>query len=649
VQKYHSAIVKSAKEQKPEIKGNGKNSIKVFQLQRSDLQSEIGPALLNFCIFILWHYGIFALLLFCTFWCYTLPMKNREIAKIFNDIADILEIKGDNTFRIRAYRRAAQNIDGLAKDVADISAEDLQEIPGIGSDLAGKIKEYVQTGNLRFYDELIKEVPSGLVGLLSVPGLGTKTAKLLFEKLHIKDIDDLEKHAKEGKLKGLPGIQAKTEENILKGIAMIRRHTGRFPIGRVLPVAEGIIDKLKERPFVSRLNIAGSLRRWKETIRDIDILASSKDPQKVMDFFVNLSQVKEVVMKGPTKSSVVTSEGIQVDLRVVNEDSFGAALAYFTGSTAHNVRLREMAVKRGLKINEYGIFDVKTERKLGGEHEGDIYKILEMPYITPELREDTGEIEAALKGSLPKLIELKDIKGDLHVHTNYSDGSHDIQELIDAARSRRYEYLAITDHSKGLAVARGLSTEQILEQNKKIRALNKKLKGFRLLSGIEVDIRSDGSLDYPDEVLKQLDIVVASIHSGFRQSKEQITKRLVSAMRNPYVSIIAHPTGRLIGEREAYEVNMEEVLSAAKETGTAMEINAYPLRLDLNDIYIKKAKELGVSLSINTDTHVTYQFDFMAYGIGTARRGWAEKKDVLNAGSYDMLIKRIRKKRPLKD
>jgi DNA polymerase (family 10) len=572
-------------------------------------------------------------------------MRNQEIAKIFNDIADILEIRGDNPFRIRAYRRAAQNIDGLAKDVAEISAEELQEVPGIGDDLAGKIQEYVKTGNLKFYDELKKEVPSGLVDLLSVPGLGPKTAKLLLDKLHIKDIDDLEKHAKEGKLKGLPGIQARTEENILKGIAMIKRHTGRFPIGRVLPVAEGIMEKLREKSFVNKLSIAGSLRRWKDTIKDIDVLATSKDPNKVMEVFVHLPQVKEVLMKGPTKSSLITNEGIQVDLRVVDEGSFGAALAYFTGSKEHNIRLREMAVRKGLKINEYGIFDVKTEKKLGGENEGDVYKLLDMSYIPPELREDTGEIEEALKGSLPKLIELKDIKGDLHVHTKSSDGSHDIQELIDAAKARGYEYLAITDHSKGLAVARGLSIEQVLEQNKKIKALNKKLKGFKLLSGTEMDIKSDGSLDYPDEVLKQLDIVVASIHSGFRQSKEQITKRLVSAMKNPYVSIIAHPSGRLIGERDAYEIDMDEVLKTAKETGTAIEINAYPLRLDLTDIYVRKAKEMGVSLAINTDTHVIYQFDFMAYGVGTARRGWLEKKDVLNANRYDMLIKNINRKR----
>ncbi|RJQ14741.1 MAG: DNA polymerase/3'-5' exonuclease PolX [Nitrospiraceae bacterium] len=571
-------------------------------------------------------------------------MRNQEVARIFNDIADILEIKGDNPFRIRAYRRAAQNVDGLAKDVAEISPEELQKIPGIGADLAGKVHEYVETGGMKFYDELKKEVPSGLVNILSVPGLGPKTARLLYDKLHIKDVDDLEKYAKEGKLKGLPGIQAKTEENILKGIAMIRRHTGRFPLGRVLPVAEGILEKLKEKAPVIKLSIAGSLRRWKETIQDIDILATSKDPHKVMDVFVHLPQVKDVIMKGPTKSSIITTEGTQVDLRVVEEASFGAALAYFTGSKEHNIRLREMAVKKGLKINEYGIFDVKTDRKLGGEHEEDVYQILGMPYIPPEIREDTGEIEAALEGNLPKLIGMKDIKGDLHVHTKSSDGSHDIQELIEAAKARGYEYIAITDHSKGLGVAGGLSVEQVLEQNRKIQALNKKLRGFKLLSGTEMDIKSDGSPDFPDDVLKRLDIVIASIHSGFRQSKEQITKRIVSAMKNPYVSIIAHPTGRLIGERDAYEVDLEEVLKAAKETGTAIEINAYPLRLDLSDMYVRKAKEMGVALAINTDTHVIYQFDFMTYGIGTARRGWAGKKDVLNTLGYNALMKRLKGK-----
>ncbi len=572
-------------------------------------------------------------------------MRNQEVSKIFNDIADILEIKGDNPFRIRAYRRAAQNIDGIAKDISDMPVDDLHKIPGIGADLASKIHEYVQTGRMEFYEELKREVPSGLVDLLSIPGLGPKTVKLLFDKLLIRDIADLEIHAREGRLKGLPGIQAKTEENILKGIAMIKRYTGRFPIGRMRPIAEEIMDRLRKGASVNELTVAGSLRRWKETIKDIDILATSEDPQSVMNVFVSLPQVKEVLMNGPTKSSVIMNEGIQVDLRVVSEDSFGAALAYFTGSKEHNIRLREMAVRKGLKINEYGIFDVTTENKLGGKLEADIYKILGMPFIAPELREDTGEIEAALDGRLPELIEMKDIKGDLHVHSNDSDGSHDIQELIEAARSRGYRYIAITDHSKGLAVAHGLSIERVLEQNKKIRDINKTLKGFKLLSGTEMDIRGDGTLDYPDDVLKQLDIVIASIHSGFRQPKEQMTKRLISAMRNPYVSVIAHPTGRLIGERDAYEVDMEEVLKTAKETGTSIEINAHPLRLDLNDIYVRKAKGIGVSFAINTDAHVNHHFDFMEYGAGTARRGWLEKDDVLNTFTYDMVMKRINLKR----
>jgi len=564
---------------------------------------------------------------------------------MFNDIADILEIRGDNPFRIRAYRRAAQNIDSMPKDVAAMSLDDLHKIPGIGADLAAKIHEYAQSGRLEFFDELKKEVPAGVIGLLSVPGLGPKTAKLLFDKLHIKDIDELEMHAKEGRLKGLPGIKARTESNILKGIAMIKRHSGRYPIGRMRPVAEEFMDGLRRGAPVGEISVAGSLRRWKETIKDIDILVTSRAPQKVMEVFVNLPQVKDVIMKGPTKSSVVTNEGIQVDMRVVSGDSFGAALAYFTGSREHNVRLREMAVRKGLKINEYGIFDVKTDKKLGGAKEEDIYRILGMPYIAPELREDSGEIEAALMGNLPELIEIKDIKGDLHIHTKESDGSHEIEELINIAQTKGYRYIAITDHSKGLAVAHGLSIERVLEQNRKIKAINKKLKGFKLLSGTEMDIKSDGTLDYPDDVLRQLDIVIASIHSGFRQAREKITQRIVSAMNNPYVSIIAHPTGRLIGERDAYDIDMEEILKTASETRTSIEINAYPLRLDLSDIYVRKAKKLGVSFAINTDAHVSHQFDYMAYGTGTARRGWIEKGDVLNAAGYDMLMKCINLKR----
>ncbi len=570
-------------------------------------------------------------------------MKNQEIARIFNDIADLLEIKGENPFRIRAYRRAALNIEGLTKDVAETTKDELIKIPGIGQDLAGKIEEYVRTGRLQFYEDLKKEVPEGLSLLLSVPSLGPKTAKLLFERLKIKNLGDLEHFARGHKLRGLPGIKEKTEENILKGIEMLKRGMERQPLGKVLPVANDILQHLKNKAPVKNLSIAGSIRRWKDTIKDIDVLATSQDPKAVMNVFVHLPHVKDILMHGPTKSSVIIHEGLQVDLRVVEEDSFGAALAYFTGSKSHNIRLREMAVKSGLKINEYGIFRESDDKKMGGKEEEDIYRILGLPYIPPELREDTGEIEAAIEGRLPKLVNLSDIKGDLHVHTKRSDGSHDFKELADEAKKRGYEYIAITDHSKGLAIARGLSAERLMEEKKEIDAINKRLKGFKLIAGTEVDIRSSGEIDFPDEILKKMDIVVASIHSGFRQNKEQITKRLISAMRNPYVSIIAHPTGRLIGERDPYDVDMNEVLKVAKETGTAIEINAYPLRLDLNDVYAKMAKETGVPIVISTDTHIISQFDYMGYGVSIARRAWLEKKDILNTLSYSSLIKALRK------
>ncbi len=572
-------------------------------------------------------------------------MKNQEIARIFNDIADLLEIKGENPFRIRAYRRAAQNIEGLTRDVAETPKDELIKIPGIGQDLAGKIEEYVKTGRLQLYEDLKKEVPEGLSALLSVPSLGPKTAKLLFERLKVKDIETLEQFARGHKLSGLPGIKEKTEENILKGIEMLKRGMERQPLGKVLPVANDILQHLRSKSPVKKVSIAGSIRRWKDTIKDIDILATSQDPKAVMNVFVHLPHVKDILMHGPTKSSVIIHEGLQVDLRVVEEESFGAALAYFTGSKAHNIRLREMALKLGLKINEYGIFKEKDDRKVGGKEEEDIYKILGLPYIPPELREDSGEVEAAIEGRLPRLVALMDIKGDLHVHSKWSDGSHDFEELIDEAKKRGYEYIAITDHSKGLGIARGLSIERLMEEKKEIDAINERLKEFRLIAGIEVDIRSDGHMDIPDDVLKEMDIVVAAIHSGFRQNKEQITKRLVSAMRNPYVSIIAHPTGRLIGEREPYDVDMNEILKVAKETGTAIEINAYPLRLDLNDVYAKMAKEIGIPIVINTDTHIANQFDYMGYGVSIARRGWLEKKDVLNTLSYNSLIKILRKKK----
>lgn len=570
-------------------------------------------------------------------------MINQQIAKIFSEIADLLEIKGDNPFRIRAYRRAAQNIDGLPKDVSMMTEEELVEIPGIGQDLAGKIRRYITTGEMEGYEELKREVPEGLTLLLSVPGLGPKTAKLLYERLKIKDVDDLERLARGHKLSGLPGIKDKTEENILKGIEMLKRGKERQPLGRVLPMANEIIEQLQKKAPVKELSLAGSLRRWKDTIKDIDILATSDEPEGVMTVFVHLPVVRDVIMRGPTKSSVVIEGGIQVDLRVVEEASFGAALAYFTGSKAHNIRLREMAMKAGLKINEYGIFREADGRRLGGEREEDVYRLLGLPYIPPELREDTGEIEASLQGRLPELVELKDIRGDLHVHSRWSDGSYTLEGLMEAARKRDYEYIAITDHTKGLGVARGLNEDKLAEEMAEIKAINRRSKGFRLLMGVEVDIRSDYTLDLPDKVLKGLDIVVASIHSGFRQSREQLTKRLVSAIENPYVAVIAHPTGRLIGERDACDIDIERVFAAAKENGKALEINAYPLRLDINDTYAKRAREMGIPIVINTDAHLISHFDYMAYGVSIGRRGWLEKDNVLNTLNTENLLKWLKR------
>lgn len=572
-------------------------------------------------------------------------MKNQEIARIFNEIADLLEIKNDNPFRIRAYRKAAQNIESLSEDVTEIvkSNKKLTDIPGIGKDLAEKILEYINTGKVSSHEELKSQIPRTILDLMAVPGLGPKTAKLIHDRLGIDSIEKLEEAARSHKLQQLPKIRAKTEENILKGIEFLKKSRGRIPLGLAWPLACDIVKALSQLKEIKKIDTAGSLRRCKETIGDIDILVVSSNPAKVMEVFTTLPMVGEVLAKGETKSSIRTKDNIQVDIRVVERKCYGAALAYFTGSKAHNIRLREMAVKRGLKISEYGIFDEKTGKFLGGEEEKDIYDILELPWIPPELREDTGEIEAAMEGKLPDLVGVKDIKGDFHVHTKWSDGGNTIEEMVEAARRKGYRYLLITDHSKALGVARGLDEKRLLEQIEEIKKINNKYKDIKILCGVEANIGNDGSLDLPREILKKLDILVASVHSGFKQDRETMTARVVKCLRSGLVHILGHPTGRLLGERDAYEIDIGEVLKAAKETGTAIEVNAYPLRLDLTDINCRRAKEMGVKIAISTDSHFTDQLDYMSLGVSVARRGWLEKEDVINTYPLEKLERFIRR------
>ena len=572
-------------------------------------------------------------------------MKNQEVAAIFNGIANILEIKGSNPFRIRAYRKAAQNIENLTEDIAAVAARGgLEDIPGIGKDLAGKIQEIIATCTLKVYEDLQKEIPSGIVSLLGIPGVGPRTAKALFDHFGVFSIEDIEKLALEHKIRGLPGIKAKTEENILKGIAILKKGRGRLPVGIVLPVAEEILSILSKKCPTCRLSIAGSLRRVRETVKDIDLLASSDKPAKVMKVFTGLSVVEDIIAAGETKSSIRTREGIQVDLRVVEPKSFGAALCYFTGSKAHNIRIRDLAVRQGLKINEYGVF--KGKKRVGGETEEDVFKSVGLPWIPPELREDRGEIEAAQAGQLPVLVEMKDIRGDLHVHSKYSDGTASLAEIAKKANEFGFSWVAVCDHSASLKVARGLSISKLQKKMDAIRKFNQKRGPVKLLCGTEVDIDNNGNLDYPDEILCQLDIVVAAIHTGFKQDKKTLTHRITSAMRNPHVHIIAHPTGRLIGEREPYAVDMEEVIRVAAETETALEINAYFKRLDVNDIQAKTAKEKGCKLAIGSDSHIMEQMNFMSLGVSVARRAWLAREDLLNTMTYGELISYLHKGYP---
>jgi DNA polymerase (family 10) len=574
-------------------------------------------------------------------------MKNFEIARLFDLMADLLEIKGDNPFRIRAYRRASQNLESLAEDVETVARDGrLESIPGIGADLAQKITEYLETGRMKDVEAAQKDVPAGVVALMNVPGVGPRTARLLYDKAGVRSLAKLEELARAGRLRGLPGIQAKTESNILKGIEVVRKGQERMPLGHALPIAQALAAALETRSPVKALSLAGSIRRRKDTVGDIDILVTSSKPDEVMKTFAALPEVGEVLERGRTKASVRHRDGIQVDLRVVEPESFGAALVYFTGSKQHNIRIREMAVKKGLKISEYGVFDEVTGRRVAGKTEEEVYRAIGLPWIPPELREDAGEVEAALAGKLPELIEVGDIRGDLHAHTNASDGSHSIEALVQAAERRGYEYVAVSDHSRSATVAGGLSADELLAHVAKIRAVQKRFRGITVLAGSECDIRPDGAMDYPDEVLAQLDIVLAAVHSRFKQPRAEMTKRISTALANPYVSILAHPTGRLIGEREAYDVDLDAVFRTAKRHGKAVEINSYPQRLDLNDVQARRAAELGVLIAINTDTHVLAHLDNVGLGVATARRAWIGAPEVVNAWPLAKLLAWVRGARP---
>ncbi len=580
-------------------------------------------------------------------------MDNFKVVGTFRNIADILEIKGDNRFRIRAYQRAADSIEGRPEDFESLVNQDrLTEIPGIGQDLSEKIKEIVKTGKSKFYEDLKKTIPEGLLELLKIPSVGPKTARLLYDRLKIKSIQELEDAIARDKLKGIFGIKEKTVENMLNGIELLKRGRERMPLAAALQISDEFIGALKRFKEVKNIASAGSLRRRKETVRDIDILVVSRKPDKIMEEFSGLPQVKEILAKGETKSSVRTLDDIQIDCRVVEEKAFGAALLYFTGAKNFNIHIRMMAQKIGLKINEYGVFSAKSaaggsggksDKFIAGRTEEEIFKLFKMAYIEPELREDTGELELALKDKLPQFLKLEDIKGDLHVHSKWSDGANSIEELVRAAQNRGYSYIAVTDHSQSLKVARGLSVADLKQKKKEIDNINKKLKDFRVLYGTEADIDSDGKIDYRDEVLKEFDLVIAAVHMGFKQPKEKLTERIKRACENKYVHVIAHPTGRLWGTRDAYELDFNQVLKQALETNTYLEINSFPQRLDLNDQNARYAKEKGVKLVINTDAHTIEHLQNLQLGIYVARRGWLEPDDVLNTLPVERLLKAIKK------
>ena len=567
-------------------------------------------------------------------------MKNTAIAKVFQDIADLLELKGENAFKVRAYQRAARAIEHYPKEMKIMldEGEDLQGVPGVGEAIAKKTTELVNTGKLGYFENLKAGFPEGITNLLAIPGIGPKTAIRLSSELGVNSVDALEQAINDGRVAKLFRLGDKTADNIRQQIQALRRKDQRTPIGEALPIVEGILGALSSVPGVQNLTAAGSLRRFRETVGDIDLMGTADSPKEVIDAFVALPRIGQVLTQGSTKASAIVSGGLQVDLRMVEHDSFGSLLQYFTGSKQHNISLRERGRRQKLKLSEYGITTIATGELEKFAVEEEFYHRLGLQYIPPEIREAQGEVERAEQGALPKLVELSDIKGDLHMHTDWSDGHNSIEEMAIAARDMGYQYIAMTEHSVGRGIAGGLDEARLRKQIVEIKAVNERLSGIHVFSGNEVDIRADGSLDLPHEILSELDIVIAAVHSAMNQSEERMTRRVLSAIENPDVDIIAHPTCRILGEREPVAMDMEAVFQAAAKNGKTLEINAMPDRLDLNDVHAFRARDLGVKLAIGTDAHSTAHLGLMKFGVGVARRAWCEPKHILNTLSLKELL-----------
>jgi DNA polymerase (family 10) len=571
-----------------------------------------------------------------------MPRSNDDVARVLTEFADLLAILADDPFKPRAYEKAARAIGGFPDELRDLDDAGIRAIPNVGKSIAEKVRSVLETGTFPELEELRAQVPSGVHAMTAIPGFGPKKAMVVYRELGIDGLEELVAAARDGRLRGLKGFSAKTEENVLQAVQRAQRDTGRVTIDLAMGVAEALLERLRTIPDVRRADLAGSLRRMADTIGDVDLLVASGSAAPIMDAFTGYEDVEQILARGETKSSVVTRSGLQVDLRVIPNEAWGAAMIYFTGSKAHNVRIREMAVRKGLKLNEYGLFDVETDELIAAETERDVYERLGLPFIEPTLREDRGEVEAALAGELPQVVTLEQMRGDLHTHTDLTDGVATLEQMLAAAEGKRYAYYAVTDHAPNLAMQR-MTDEKMIAQRAKLRALQDRYPRMTLLHGTELNIDPDGAVDWPASFLEGFDLTVASVHSHFTQSREAMTRRMIRAMENPHVNVIGHPTTRKIGRRDPVDLDLDAVFEAAARTGTALEIDAYPDRLDLRDEDVRRARRYGVRFSIDTDAHAVGHLDAMRYGIGVAQRGWLTKDDVIDAWPLTKLRRFLRK------